>query len=150
MNGRMFSLMGRFRMAMFFAVFGALALGMAYAQILPSVPPTSSQQYTLSSTLCGIIAGISEIIGLLAIFMFVVGGTLYAFAHFMPAAGNLKGSMQGWGMGILMGGIIMVVLYALAPFIISTVLKFSLSSSINVQIPTASGVSCAGIGFGGI
>ena len=127
---------------------GSLAVGIGYSftSVLPQSYPTSPQAATVSDTLCGIIAGISQVIGLLAIFMFILGGTLYGFAHFMPASGNLKGSMQGWGMGVLMGGIIMIILYALAPFVISNLLQFSISGSVNVAVPTASGVNCAAYG----
>ncbi len=124
-------------LAVLATLFAGVSIPLIYAQ--------SVQQNLLTSTLCGIIAGISEVVGLLAIFMFIVGGTLYAFAHFLPAAGNIKGAAQGWGMGILMGGIIMIILYALAPFIVNIVLQFSLSSaSTGVNIGPAGSVTCSG------
>ena len=148
MNKHLFWLTNNLRMIFLMLALGSLAMGIAYSTtaILPQSYPTSPQAATVSDTLCGIIAGISQVIGLLAIFMFILGGTLYGFAHFMPASGNLKGSMQGWGMGVLMGGIIMIILYALAPFIISNLLQFSISGSANVYVPTASGVNCAAYG----
>jgi hypothetical protein len=51
-----------------------------------------TSQYLLTNTLCGIIQTISQIIGILALFMFILGGTTYAFAHLLPAAGNIKGA----------------------------------------------------------
>lgn len=141
-------MMRNMRLIFLALTFGSLAIGIGYSltTVLPQSYPTSPQAATVSDTLCGIITGISQVIGLLAIFMFILGGTLYGFAHFMPASGNLKGSMQGWGMGVLMGGVIMIILYALAPFIISNLLQFSVSGSANVAVPIASGVNCAAYG----
>ena len=129
--------LNRIKMAIYIAFLG----GIVASVILPAVS-AQTQGSALSSTLCGIIIGISTIIGILAIFMFVLGGILYAFAHFLPAAGNLKGSMQGWGMGVLMGGIVMVILYVLAPYIVGTILRFSIGGTGSISIPSAAGVTC--------
>ncbi len=101
-----------------------------------------TSQYLLTNTLCGIIQTISQIIGILALFMFILGGTTYAFAHLLPAAGNIKGAAQGWGMSVLMGGIIMILLYTLAPFIVNTVMQFSVGSSSGLGIGSIGAVSC--------
>ncbi|MDE1869472.1 MAG: hypothetical protein KGH71_00605 [Candidatus Micrarchaeota archaeon] len=102
----------------------------------PNVPPgcqggssggtggSTSVVTTLTSQLCGIVNGVRTVIGVIALVMFLVGGTLYAVGHFMPAAGQIKASMQGWAMGMILGGVIGVVLVILAPFIISTILNF--------------------------
>ena len=79
---------------------------------------------TLTSQLCGIVNGVRTVIGVIALVMFLVGGVLYAVGHFMPAAGQVKASMQGWAMGMILGGVIGVILVILAPFIISTILSF--------------------------
>ncbi|MDE1827833.1 MAG: hypothetical protein KGH65_01595 [Candidatus Micrarchaeota archaeon] len=78
----------------------------------------------LTSQLCGIVGGVRTVIGVIALVMFLVGGVLYAVGHFMPAAGQVKASMQGWAMGMILGGVIGVILVILAPFIISTILNF--------------------------
>lgn len=135
MNIGILRYLNKIRMAIFVATIGGMIASLM-------VPAVSAQLTGISSTLCGIIVGISQIIAILAIFMFVLGGVLYAFAHFLPAAGNLKGSMQGWGMGVLMGGIIMIILYVLAPYIVGTILKFSIGNNGEVGIPSISGVSC--------
>ncbi len=72
-------------------------------------------------SLCGIINTISTIIAFFSLAMFIVGGTLYALAHFLPATGNLRAGLQGWGMGMIIGGIIALVLYIVAPHIVTTV-----------------------------
>lgn len=79
---------------------------------------------TITSQLCGIVNGVRTVIGVIALVMFLVGGVLYAVGHFMPAAGQIKASMQGWSMGMILGGVIGVILVILAPFIISTILNF--------------------------
>ncbi len=114
-----------------FSLSAVLLIASAYAQ---------TSQYILTNTLCGIITAISQIVGVLAIFMFILGGTLYAFAHLLPAAGNIKGAAQGWGMSVLMGGIIMIILYGLAPFIVNTVIQFSTGSA-------SSGLGIGSIGY---
>ncbi len=105
---------------------------------------------SIGNALCGIVAIISNIVGVLAILMFVLGGTLYGFAHFMPASGNIKGSMQGWGMGILMGSIVMLILYLLAPFIITRLIAASQGS--NSALPAIQNIGCnsAGQAVGGV
>lgn len=100
---------------------------------------TNTATYTLTSTLCGVIGAIAAIIGVVAIFMFILGGIMYAFAHFLPAAGNLKGSMQGWGMGMLMGGIVMLILYLLAPYVVNSIIGASQGTT---GIPNITSVNC--------
>ncbi len=100
----------------------------------------------IQSSLCGIINTIASVIGILAIFMFVLGGILYGAAHLLPAAGNLKGSTQGWGVGMLVGGVIAIVLYLLSSFIIYRLASFSAGG----PLPAISQVSCTGTFLAGI
>lgn len=138
MNIGLFKYLNKIKMAVFVTVlFGTFA-----SVLIPSVSAANGTS-NLQSVLCGIISAVATVIGILAILMFVLGGILYAFAHFLPAAGNLKGSMQGWGMGVLMGGIIMIILYILAPFIVGTILNFNAAGSGGqISIPLASGATC--------
>ena len=103
----------------------------------------------ITTALCGIVAIIADVIGVLAILMFVLGGTLYGFAHFMPASGNMKGSMQGWGMGILMGSIVMLMLYLLAPFIISRLIAASQGPGSTLPARQSIGCTSTGQAIGG-
>lgn len=129
------SFLGRFKFAIYLAVFAGLFGGtLVYAQ--------TTNAYNIAQQLCSIVALVSQIIGILALFMFIVGGVLYAFAHFLPASGNIKGSMQGWGMGIVMGGIIMLILYLLAPFIVTKII----SVSQNGVIPGIANIGCNSVG----
>ena len=45
-------------------------------------------------------------------------------------------------MSVLMGGIIMILLYTLAPFIVNTVMQFSVGSSSGLGIGSIGAVSC--------
>ena len=90
----------------------------------------------LTSTLCNIITGVRSIVGIVALAMFLIGGILYAVAHFMPSAGQAKGATQAWAMGMIIGGIVGIVLVILAPIIISAVLDF------NSQVATAASITC--------
>jgi hypothetical protein len=104
------------------------------------LPFTSAQASTTTvaaqAALCSVISTISFILSILALMLFILGGTLYAFAHFLPATGNFRGGMQGWGMGMLMGGIISLILYILAPFIVGKI--ESINTTSGLQAPTCS------------
>lgn len=115
---------------------------MLYLAVMPlAYAQTSANASTsIQSTLCGIISTISSVIFIIAIFMFVLGAILYGVAHMFPAAGNLKGSTQGWGIGMIVGGIIAIILYLLSSFIITHLA--ALSS--NGVIPSISQKGCTG------
>ncbi len=103
--------------AMFVSSVGMLST--VYAGSNPYPHATGANAIIVS--LCGIINTISTIIAFFSLAMFIVGGTLYALAHFLPATGNLRAGLQGWGMGMIIGGIIALVLYIVAPHIVTTV-----------------------------
>lgn len=99
-----------------------------YVVLLSSIaiPMVSGQAITqITSTLCAVVNEIRTVIGFLALVLFIIGGVLYAMAHFLPSAGQIKGNMQGWAMGMVMGGIIGIIIVILAPFIVTTVTNFS-------------------------
>ncbi len=82
----------------------------------------------LSAEFCGIVNDIRDVVGIFALAMFLIGAILYAGGNFMPTAGNLKSSTQGWAMGMIIGGVIGIVLVLIAPFILSTIISFSSGS----------------------
>lgn len=83
----------------------------------------------LTSNLCNVVNTVRTVVGIFALVLFVVGGVLYAAAHFLPAAGNLRSGLQGWSLGMIMGGIIGLILVLAAPWIVSTVAGFGSSIS---------------------
>ncbi|MGC9129598.1 MAG: hypothetical protein ACP5GB_01815 [Candidatus Micrarchaeia archaeon] len=86
---------------------------------------TSSNSITaVSSAFCALVNTVRSIIALFAVVMFLIGGVLYAIGHFLPNAGQLKGSVQGWAIGMILGGIVGVVLVIIAQPIVNMVAKF--------------------------
>jgi len=74
---------------------------------------------TLSSVFQSIVSIVQTIIGVFAIALFMIGGILYAAAHFMPAAGQIRANMQGWAMGMILGAIVGLILVIIAPYLVS-------------------------------
>lgn len=91
-------------------VIGALASSFVFAQ-------TSA----VSSVLCSVVDTVRGFIAILALLLFIIGGTLYAIAHFMPAAGNMRGNMQGWSLGMIVGGLVGIILVLIAPGIVNII-----------------------------
>jgi len=79
----------------------------------------TSAASTLSSVFQSIVTIVQTIIGVFAIALFMVGGILYAAAHFMPAAGQIRANMQGWAMGMILGAIVGLILVIIAPYLVS-------------------------------
>jgi hypothetical protein len=52
----------------------------------------------------------------LGLTLLVLGAALYAGGNIAP--GNLKGTIQGYGMGMIVGGIVGVILAMLAPWVL--------------------------------
>ena len=90
----------------------------------------------ISSALCSIVNTVKAVIGILALAMMLLGGMLYGIAHFLPAAGNLRASTQGWGMGMIMAGFIAFIIYILAGYIVTTLINFTGAPLGSVTIPT--------------
>ena len=105
-----------------------------------SCTQTSQACYATIYAICGIITTISTIIAIFSLVMFILGGTLYALAHFLPAAGNFRSGLQGWGMGMIIGGIVALILYVAAPFIVSTI----------ANIGASQGSATTGFGISGL
>ena len=101
---------------------GILALSVLSHALVLTTPINGVSM--LTSILCNVANDVRAVVGIFAFVMFLLGGLLYSAGHFMPAAGNLKSSMQGWAMGMLMGGVIGLILVILAPFIIGTIASF--------------------------
>jgi hypothetical protein len=78
---------------------------------------TSNTLATISSVICPIYIAVNTGIFILGLTLMILGGALYAAAHIMP--GQSKGSIQGYGMGMIIGGVIGVIIAELAPYILS-------------------------------
>ncbi len=102
------------QLSILIGIIGSLTAPLAYAQ---------NAVNNVQNVLCGIVTTVSQVLSILALMMFILGGTLYAFAHLLPATGTFRGNMQGWGMGMLLGGIIALILYIIAPFIVNSLIS---------------------------
>jgi hypothetical protein len=78
----------------------------------------------VSSAFCALVGEVRGIIALFAVVMFLIGGVLYAIAHFLPSAGQFRGNLQGWAMGMILGGIVGVILVIIAQPIVNMVAGF--------------------------
>jgi cation transporter-like permease len=127
------------KMLLLAAMFAGVVLASAQASTFNTAP--------VQQTLCNVISAVQEVVGVIAILLFVLGGVMYAIAHMMPSAGQLRGNLQGWSMGMIVGGIVGLILVILAPGIVSFIIGNGLTQSANGNTITS---SCTGLGlFGG-
>ena len=103
---------------MYYLFFATALIGANFAQ------SSGSAITTVSSAFCALVSTVRSIIALFAVVMFLVGGVLYAIAHFLPTTGQLKGSLQGWALGMILGGIVGVILVIIAQPVVNMVANF--------------------------
>ncbi|MCL5428084.1 MAG: hypothetical protein M1321_02785, partial [Candidatus Marsarchaeota archaeon] len=78
-----------------------MLVGSIVASLLAPLAYAQNAVNNVQDILCSVITTVKDILSILALMMFILGGTLYAFAHVLPATGNIRASMQGWGLGML-------------------------------------------------
>ena len=120
----------------------ALFAGVVFASAQGAQSSFNTAQ--VNATLCNVISAVQEVVGVIAILLFVLGGVMYAIAHMMPSAGQLRGNLQGWSMGMIVGGIVGLILVILAPGIVSFILGNGLTTTAN-GLGTIS--TCTGFGL---
>jgi len=103
----------------YYLFFATALIGANFAQ---TTSPTGIT--AISSVFCALVSTVRSIIALFAVVLFLIGGILYAIAHFLPTTGQLKGSLQGWALGMILGGIIGVILVIIAQPIVNLVAGF--------------------------
>lgn len=91
----------------------------------------SAQASGVSSAICTIFRDITSVIFVLALTLVILGGTLYAGANLLPA--QTKGAMQGYGMSMVVGGVVGIIIVLAAPFILNQVI---LAAGANAANPT--------------
>ena len=95
-----------------------------------TVSQTASQGITANiiNTTCSLYNTIHAVIFVLGLVLIIFGAALYAGSHVLP--GNLKSNAQGYGMGMVVGGIVGVIIALAAPFILGIVTgNYSVASS---------------------
>ncbi len=122
----------------------AIFAGMTLASAQVSTFNTTGVQQTL----CNVISAVQDVVGVIAVLLFVIGGIMYAIAHMMPSSGQLRGNLQGWSMGMIVGGIVGLILVILAPGIVTFILGNGLTTAANGSTIIQSCQGLAG-GIGG-
>lgn len=84
-------------------------------------------QAGLTSALCLVFNTIRNVIFILGLTLLILGGALYAGANLMPS--SQKGGFQGYGMAMIIGGVIGVAIAVAAPFILNLVVSTNQSAS---------------------
>jgi hypothetical protein len=98
-----------------------------FVSIMSAQAVTNTQvQGTIANVLCPIYEGLHTGVFIIGLALIVLGGVLYAVSH--VGGGSLKSTLQGYGIGMIMGGIIGIIISVLAPFIVATIAGNSVSS----------------------
>jgi hypothetical protein len=105
---------GRALMYIQLAVMSVVLLGAVctYAQL-------STLASNVLSPICTIYSAVQEVVFVLGLTLLVLGAALYAGGNIAP--GDVKGKIQGYGLGMIMGGIVGVILSIIAPWILSMI-----------------------------
>ena len=85
-----------------------------------------AQANIIPCTLVNITNIIYSAIFIVGLMLMILGGALYAGAHIMP--GQSKGTLQGYGMGMILGGIVGVIVAIFAPYIFNLITGNTISA----------------------
>jgi hypothetical protein len=94
------------------------------------------------NTICSVFNTIKDAIFILGLALMVLGGAVYAGANLMPS--QSRGSFQGYGMAMVIGGIIGVAIAVAAPFILNVIISASGNSGASLLNQTGT----VGVGAG--
>jgi len=89
----------------------------------------ASSVSSIDCTLMNIYYILNNAIFIVGLVLMLLGGTLYAAAQVMP--GQTKGTLQGYGMGLIMGGVIGVIAAELAPYIFNIITNNTINAYSN-------------------
>ena len=107
-------------------VFKLMLMLLSFLTLASASASASSLTTMISSDICPIYVAVNTGIFILGLTLMILGGALYAAAHIMPASS--KGSMQGYGMGMIIGGVIGVAIAETAPYILGLLTSTSSST----------------------
>lgn len=81
-----------------------------------------------TNALCLVFNTVRNIIFLLGLTLMILGGALYAGANIMPS--QAKGGFQGYGMAMIIGGVVGVAIAVAAPFVLNLLVSTSGTGSV--------------------
>ena len=81
-----------------------------------------------SNVLCAVFNSVRNIIFLLGLTLMILGAALYAGANIMPSA--QRGGFQGYGMAMIIGGVVGLVIAIAAPFVLNLLVSAGGSNSV--------------------
>jgi hypothetical protein len=93
-----------------------------------------------NNVICAIITlyqDVAAAIFVIGLMLMILGGALYAGAHLMPS--QQRGSLQGYGMGMVLGGVIGIIIAVIAPFILQVISGNSVSDVLQAANGVANG-----------
>ncbi len=99
---------GQYRIVLtLLALFGSLIVSTAVAQNTPC------------SAILTVYNSVENIIFILGLTLMILGGALYAGSHLLPT--QTRGQLQGYGMGMIIGGVVGVIIVIAAPYILNII-----------------------------
>jgi hypothetical protein len=89
-----------------------------------------------ANVLCAVFNSVRNIIFLLGLTLMILGAALYAGANIMPSA--QRGGFQGYGMAMIIGGVVGLVIAIAAPFVLNLLVSAGGANSVLGYTGTAS------------
>jgi len=84
----------------------------------------------VTTAICNVYTIVNSALFILALIIMLLGGTLYAGGHFLPS--QTRGIVQGYAMGMIIGGVVAVIIAMVAPWILSIVTNTPITSIVSV------------------
>jgi hypothetical protein len=98
-----------------------------------------------TGAICEVFNTVRNVIFLLGLTLMILGGALYAGANIMPS--QSKGGFQGYGMAMIVGGVIGVAIAVAAPFVLNLLVTSGGSSAVLGSTGSSTVVTlCGGAG----
>lgn len=111
-----------FLLTMLATFFGSLAV---YGQVTVAGSSTGASTIgqggasNVEATISSICTTVKSVIFILGLVLMILGAALYASAHVLPS--QTKGTVTGYGMGMIMGGVVGVIIAVAAPYILTQI-----------------------------
>jgi hypothetical protein len=86
-----------------------------------SISSAQTAQTALLNAICNVFNTVKNVIFILGLTLMILGGTIYAGGNVMPA--RERGQFQGYGVSLIMGGIIGVAIAVAAPWILNIIIQ---------------------------